>query len=72
MAGKYNKYKNGARNNGRVAYKIYFKIFNQMLKSTQHGLQEKVKVSKDPENVQKGRNAKVLNWCTSTLYRLCV
>ena len=43
-------------------------IFNQMLKSIKHGLQEKVQVSKDPEKVQKGRNNIFLNRCTSTLY----
>ena len=53
---------------GGLHTKYLLQIFNQMLKSTKHGLQEKVQVSKDPEKVQKGQNAKFLYRCTSTLY----
>ena len=42
---------------GGLNTKYLLQIFNQMLKSTKHGLQEKVQVSKDPEKVQKGWNA---------------
>ena len=39
---------------GGLHTKYFLQIFNQMLKSTKHGLQEKVQVSKAPKRVQKG------------------
>ena len=55
---------------GGLHTKYLLQIFNQMLKSTKHGLQEKV--SKDPVKVQKGQNAKLLYRCTFTLHGLYV